>query len=106
MLLIRGWKDICALHPFIEYRGGDVNSESLATGNITYDEHCCDTCARIAVLISWFVFQSCIGNCEANRACVQCRMFGTGELVGEECSRKCKDFKITAVDKLTPGKQS
>lgn len=33
-------------------------------------------------------------------------MFGTGELVGEECSRKCKDFKITAVDKLTPGKQS
>jgi len=50
---------------------------------------------------------SCIGTCEANRACVQCRMFGTGELVGEECSRKCKDFKITAVDKLTPamGKQ-
>lgn len=32
-------------------------------------------------------------------------MFGTGELVGEECSRKCKDFKITAVDKLTPGEQ-
>ncbi|KAJ7380204.1 Integrin beta-1 [Desmophyllum pertusum] len=50
---------------------------------------------------------SCIGTCEANRACVQCRMFGTGELVGKECSRKCKDFKITPVDKLTPamGKQ-
>lgn len=50
---------------------------------------------------------SCIGNCEANRPCVQCRMFGTGELVGEDCKAKCKDFRITAVDELTSdmGKQ-
>lgn len=50
---------------------------------------------------------SCTGTCEANRACVQCRMFGTGELAGEQCSKNCKDYIIIAVDKLTPdmGKQ-
>ncbi|PFX28360.1 Integrin beta-1 [Stylophora pistillata] len=50
---------------------------------------------------------SCIGNCEANRPCVQCQIFGTGELVGEDCKTKCKDFRITVVDKLTSemGKQ-
>ena len=30
-------------------------------------------------------------------------MFGTGELVGEDCKAKCKDFRITAVDELTSG---
>ena len=49
------------------------------------------------------IFQNCKGTCEANRACVQCRIFGTGEFAGDLCARKCKDFKITPVDKLTPG---
>jgi len=50
---------------------------------------------------------NCVGTCEANRACVQCRMFGTGEFAGDLCARSCKDFKIDPVDKLTPamGKQ-
>ena len=63
---------------------------------------CCLTCLHdIADL---FVLQGCTGTCEANRACVECRLFGTGELDKDQCSRTCKDYSLTPVDKLTPSK--
>ena len=60
--------------------------------------------SQVRTLAVFFIkLQNCVGTCEANRACVQCRMFGTGEFAGDLCARSCKDFKIDPVDKLTPG---
>ncbi|KAM7451541.1 Integrin beta-1 [Porites harrisoni] len=71
----------------------------------------CGTCVCNATLPYRGTFcddcVGCTGTCEANRACVECRLFGTGELDKNQCSRTCKDYSITPVDKLTPnmGKQ-
>lgn len=33
--------------------------------------------------------QTCAGRCETNKACVQCKVHGTGELTPEQCAANC-----------------
>ncbi|EDO35236.1 predicted protein, partial [Nematostella vectensis] len=46
--------------------------------------------------------RTCSGQCNANKACVQCKVFGTGPLQNE-CQEKCSDdvIKVNIVDKIT-----
>ena len=38
--------------------------------------------------------QSCPGHCDANKACVQCRAFGTGPYSDEYCKANCTHVKV------------
>lgn len=45
---------------------------------------------------------SCAGKCSLNKDCVQCLAFKSGAIKAEDCSTRCKDFKISQVDELSP----
>lgn len=45
---------------------------------------------------------SCVGKCSQNKACVQCLVFKSGQLSSDQCKSRCKDFKMSEVDELSP----
>lgn len=45
---------------------------------------------------------SCAGKCSLNKDCVQCLAFKSGAIKAEDCSARCKEFKINQVSELSP----
>lgn len=62
----------------------------VCNGSTVYRGKYCDECP------------SCAGKCSLNKDCVQCLAFKSGAIKAEDCSTRCKDFKISQVDELSP----